>query len=241
VSRKASLAFKFSAQSLFKDFGRVSFWCFTFKKKRDINAAFVAWDNLNRAMKRESPHWKGVRVAEVHPGGHGVHFHALLSGFIPFELVNEVGARFGFGHTSCEEANPGSIDYLAKYLTKPQPLLGRRRRWGCIGGYKGTRVRDIEVGGTLAENCRMVRKLLGVWGRPLFVEVSRLTMLYGHCLDWPEFPGLKPLHVHPVGDETGREPSHKVVRHVVRKIRLYDSESGEWKSHLLFFHADCPF
>lgn len=93
----------------------------------------------------------GVRVTEVHPNGHGIHFHWIIRGRLSLALVRKCAKKAGFGHVFIARdtsgrfraVDGGAAGYVAKYLSKGDKLTGTRA-WACIGDYNGTKTRDIE-------------------------------------------------------------------------------------------------
>lgn len=93
----------------------------------------------------------GVRVSEVHPGGHGIHFHWIVAGRLPLSRVRERARQCGFGFVFIardergrfRKVDAGAAGYVAKYLGKGDKLRGVRS-WACIGDYDGTKTKDIE-------------------------------------------------------------------------------------------------
>jgi hypothetical protein len=192
---KSKAAFQLSAETLFSMGRRVYMWTFTFPRVVDDEVAFACWNHLRTLLCREfkKGDLPGIRVVEVHPGGHGLHFHVLIAKRLPVQEVRRMAIRAGFGRIHVQKAKKSSWRYLAKYLGKQDDGLKKGcRRWGFFGSFKGTRVKDIVIESTLAENCRKVREVVGTWGRDLYLAVYKLTVKYGHCLEWPEFAALKP-------------------------------------------------
>jgi len=104
-----------------------------------------------RNPRNNLPLFAGVRVSELHPSGHGLHFHWVIKGRLPLDLVRKRAKQSGFGHVFIardkrnrfRKIDVGAAGYLAKYLTKGDKLKGVRS-WACIGNYNGTKTRDIE-------------------------------------------------------------------------------------------------
>jgi hypothetical protein len=139
-----------SADKLWQPGFRVYFWTFTFAAVHsDWEAMRMFSAFLNHLRKTIGGDWSGVRVAELHPGGHGVHFHALLDRRLDVHIVRRVGRCYGIGRIHVEVAHgEESVKYLAKYLSKQRegPLCesGRNaRRWASFGPIQGTRVSDL--------------------------------------------------------------------------------------------------
>lgn len=268
---KSKAAFLLTVRSLFKHPNgcrrRVYMWTFTFRTVQDDKICFKCWKHLNTLLSREfgKGGCDGVRVVEVHPGGHGLHFHALIAARLPVKVVRRLAIRAGFGRIHVQKAGIHSAEYLAKYLSKEDDGLTRgTRRWGNLAGFKGTRVRDIVVESTLAENCRRVRDVLKVWGPELFVMVNQLTCRYGHVLDWPVFPELQdiPRYEHSDNDLPeqirhewpyvfeengvfyGFAPGGMVEekpKPVFEKLRIHDSDLGEYVTCIIPSTVQQPF
>jgi hypothetical protein len=247
---KSKVAFLFSAERLFEEFPVVTFWTFTVPDVIGYREFMGRWHRLLKLLKKHRIGHPGLRVVERHPGGHGFHIHALIGGRMPIRKVLKLGNTTGFGRLGVEIADQGSGKYLAKYLTKSQRKWFPKgaRIWGFTGGWKGCQVRDIKVESTFTENCRVVRKTLGVWGPGLFWEVKRLTDLHGHCTEWPDVlecraakvPGMptpetpewlseRSEHEAGLSDRGGAARSFEVST-----VRLKNLETGEWHTHYIF-------
>ena len=140
LSSKSCTAFLKSAASLWQPGLRVYFWTVTFREVRadwEQSAAFTAF--LEQLRRQVDPDMGGVKVGELHPGGHGVHYHLLVNRRISVHLVRKLGRRYGIGRIFVEVADQNAgPEYLAKYLSKrgDHPLCksGRnQRRWSCFG------------------------------------------------------------------------------------------------------------
>jgi len=265
---KTQFAFETSCAALFDKFPVVTFWTITSVEAISHDESFKNWNRLMAAFRKAfgADGFPGVRVVEVHPGtgihslSHGLHFHCLIGARLPIRAVLRMGRKIGFGRTECQMADRASVRYLAKYLSKRKDgLPGGRRRWGFMGGFKATSVRDVQVRSTLTENCQRVKKLLGGrWGHELYLEVFRLTKQYGNCLNWPCYPELVPVPDTVPADDRGtlRLPAPDRVREPlrsaawvpggkpafgVREVRLFESESGQWVTHRLFYKSQNPF
>lgn len=86
----------------------------------------------------------GVRVVEVHPGGHGLHYHWVIRGRVSVDHIRKRATACGFGriHVDPRPCSPWVAPYLAKYLVKDR--VRGVRSWSCIGDYTGYKGRDIE-------------------------------------------------------------------------------------------------
>lgn len=105
-------------------------------------------NHLQKAFKEWK--WGGVRVTEIHPGGHGLHWHLLVDIRLPVDIVRRVGACYGIGRVQVARVKQAKgVNYLAKYLSKRGPRAfgprgGPGRRWASFGAVKKTRVKDVE-------------------------------------------------------------------------------------------------
>jgi len=133
-------------------------WTLTFAKVYPDSWCGNMHRNLVRALGDDAKAgylgkngFAGVRVTEVHPNGHGIHFHWIIRGRIPLGRVRMRAKQCGFGHVfiARDERNrfrmvdAGAAGYVAKYLSKGDKLAGVRS-WACIGDYNGTKTVDIE-------------------------------------------------------------------------------------------------
>jgi len=141
-----------NAENLWQPGFRVYFWTFTFRECLPHWEALQQFRKfLNRLRWQIGGDWSGVRVAELHPGGHGVHFHCLINRRLDVNRLRKIGSWLGLGRMLVEVAdqNPeGCSNYLAKYLSKskqgPRCESGRMaRRWACFGPRRRTRVSDL--------------------------------------------------------------------------------------------------
>lgn len=118
---------------------------------------------------------RGVRVIECHKE-HGVHYHALVNQRIPVWLVRRWAKRCGIGRVQVKKANSGSIDYLAKYLSKQwQQENGSfkgQTRWGTIGGFRGVKVRDVEVCSRYMDRLEIAKDVLNVRKVPFLLAAQ---------------------------------------------------------------------
>jgi len=129
------------------------FWTLTIREQVSDNVA----SNMHRELTRSIQHevranrwpatWGGVKVVEIHPGGHGLHFHWVIKGRIPIHTLLDISRPLGFGRIQVDDKPAGlaTAGYLSTYLTKQKnKKLDGLRRWCCLGDYIGVRARDIE-------------------------------------------------------------------------------------------------
>jgi len=233
---------------------RVYMWTFTTREVVEDKVVMKCWHHMALLLSRRyksSGGCPGVRVVEDHPGrvgdpgGHGLHFHVLIARRVDVVEVRKLAVRAGFGRIHVRKCDERGAGYLAKYLSKRDDGLRGRRRWGMVGGFKGTRVRDIRVESELAENCRRTYQVLKVWSREIFVAVNRLTCRYGHCLQWPMYPEFekRPKAARAADPPDGWAPDgveHRNSR-VFSWIRLKCEETGEWYQYMIPAKVEQPF
>jgi len=133
-------------------------WTLTFAKVYPDSWCGNMHRNLVRCLNDDAKAGKlgkhgfaGVRVTEVHPGGHGIHFHWIIRGKMSLGRVRKRAKQCGFGHifiarddrNRFRRVDVGAAGYVAKYLNKGDKLAGVRS-WACIGDYDGTKTIDIE-------------------------------------------------------------------------------------------------
>lgn len=149
---KSRVAFLLSAQMLFEHSPKSMYlWLFTFEKVYNDWEYPRLWNEFTKRLHDLYPLACGLRVLEVHPGGHGLHYHLLINRRLSIQLVNRISHKYGIGFTSVQKCwDFGAALYLAKYLTKEmrrggQRLHGKIQRWGTYGPWHGVRKNSIEV------------------------------------------------------------------------------------------------
>jgi len=194
---KTAAAFTFSAEKLFREYGCIYFWTFTFiDVPINDDYAMEEWHLLHLRLRTHFPGIKGLRVCELHRS-HGIHFHVLLNRRIAIERMkllfggsgNLIGHNryLDFGRVSVKKCDKSTIGYLCKYLTKAyrdSNNFGRRRRWGTIGGFKPVRVRDIIYDTPATRN----RELIFGTAKcrfATFIMIQHYSHLWGALEHWP--------------------------------------------------------
>jgi len=143
---KASFAFEETLLGIARR-GSLFFWTLTFREVMTdtrIGSAYRYFqdDIINLFYGNIA----GVRVFEVHPGGHGLHVHFVVNRFIPKRLVDALSRKHGLGWTFVRPAKAEVVPYLSKYLRKTGPKLSPGvRRWAAFGTAHRYRVRDVIV------------------------------------------------------------------------------------------------
>jgi hypothetical protein len=125
-------------------------WTFTLPVWLEPKTAAALWTGLARDLARKFG-MCGIRVFEPHPKGHGLHVHAVVSGWFPVGLVRYCTALHGWGRIHACKIKKGEGVYIAKYLSKSKRNEGWKgiRLWGAFGqknarDWKPSKVKDIE-------------------------------------------------------------------------------------------------
>jgi len=190
--RKSAVAFRFSVDRFFECFPKVYFWTITWKSVMpDFRYPLLFRQFMTELCHRHGGLLYGLRVIEVHPGGHGLHYHLIVNLRMGIRLVRAIGKKYGIGFcwvTQCYKKEDAY--YLGKYLSKDSELSPGMRRWGTIGGFTPSRVRDLHVDSTFHRN---MGKVFG--GKkascPETTWVWRNSSIYGPVGSWPD-----PTHVY---------------------------------------------
>lgn len=140
---------------LLSEHSKVRFWTFTLPVVLHPVEAAAMWGDLARELKR-SCGFRGVRVFELHPQGHGLHVHVLTPDYIPVQVVRPIALKMGWGRIDVElwdENTDVAGLYMAKYLTKQIKswrgvALKGVRWWGVFGKVPDServRVCDVQI------------------------------------------------------------------------------------------------
>lgn len=148
---KSRIACEMSIESLLRGRKWAYLWTFTVaEEKLDPRETARRWNRCQRKLVLELG-FIGVRVFEMHPGGHGLHVHLVTPFRYWVGAVRKVTKRYLFGRINVKPIPAICGDYVAKYLTKQTlqdfPELKGLRLWAKIGtklsSWKGTKVNDI--------------------------------------------------------------------------------------------------
>lgn len=186
--KKTHCAFQFTVNRFFESFGKAYLWTLTWKSVMpDFRYALLFNQFIKELQRRHGYLIYGIRVIEVHPGefSHGLHYHMIVNLRIGMKLVRSIGKKYGIGHCWVTPCNVEQAYYIGKYLSKENDLDKGTRRWGTIGGFKPTRVRDIEIDSTFHRN---MAKVFG--GRQVSVPettwVWAQSAKHGPVGNWPD-------------------------------------------------------
>lgn len=132
------------------------FWTFTFPLVIHPKDGAGKWQDLCRELRR-SLGFRGVRVFELHPNGHGLHVHVVTPDFYNVSEVRNISNRHGFGRIHVKQWDTEDAEqaasYMGKYLNKSVKSWGGislrgMRWWGVFGMDDQVRVKDVWVEST---------------------------------------------------------------------------------------------
>jgi hypothetical protein len=184
MSCKSYQAFKWSIDkiaALAKAEGKqVYLWTFTFSEALDVKEARKLWTLFAREMV-VNLNFRAVRVFELHPGGHGLHIHAVACGRVPVRLVRQLSRKHKFGRIHVGLVRENAY-YIGKYLSKSNraPCLRGARLWQTVGLDKREtcRVRDVSIDSLASRSVRVARALYpAMRGARLFRQADRILSL----------------------------------------------------------------
>ncbi len=147
---KRKLGFMWSAQSFAGLGPSLYLWTFTFVERIEVEEATDRWNVLLTVLRREhGERWSGFRAYEMHPGGHGLHIHAVVDERFSAGQMWKVARSCRFGRVDVKEIPVRGAAYLAKYLGKKRPLELKNKRLLAPFGNRARacwhRIKDVEV------------------------------------------------------------------------------------------------
>lgn len=123
-------------ETLCKGHKRVRLWTFTVPDCVPPRIVASRWSKCQRDLVR-SLSFQAVRVFELHPGGHGLHVHAITPFYYPVTEMRVVTTRHLFGRINVTNIPGEKAEYICKYLSKqfwrPYKELRGMRLWACVG------------------------------------------------------------------------------------------------------------
>ena len=132
--------------------GHVYMWTFTFPVSTGLEVANKTWGKFRRAMeqrrKRSSkPVMQGLIVPELHPGGHGWHFHILTAQWWDVNEIRGMWRQCGGGRIHVKFIPADRVGYVAIYLRKSRRVAAHKgkRMWRTFGGFKGCKVSEVII------------------------------------------------------------------------------------------------
>ena len=194
-----------SAQALIWSIGDIQdgrLWTFTVPHCQPAKQTAAMWRRTAYELKR-SLGFRGIRVFEIHPNGHGLHVHVVTDKYFSVRSVRRITDRMGWGRLHVVRVKQGVAcgvrmghvgKYLAKYLAKGQKMrkewgLKGFRMWASFGGHKDyIRVAQVafETPVKAIINLLYGDEVIGFWGKGLIK--GRRTFNYWRmrlaCLIW---------------------------------------------------------
>jgi hypothetical protein len=147
---KTKCAFNFSAECLKPSrSGHLYMWTFTWGEVLDTKEARLRWSHFLRLVRMRARHRElaGLRVFQMHPGGHGLHVHLATGCYLYVNHIRALWRACGGGRIHVLPIPPSRVGYLARYLSRsgrPFCLKGARL-WSKFGKFEATRVRDVKI------------------------------------------------------------------------------------------------
>lgn len=232
-----------SAAKLFSQHRNIYFWTFTFKGVEYDERAMWLWNQFQTRLKDFfGRNVAGLRVVEVHPAelSHGLHFHALLNRRLNIHIVKRLGKRWGFGRISVVKCDEGTAMYLAKYISKDNDVAPGIRRWACIGGFHGVKVKNVKCDSILSDNIKYCQNKMKLrqFGYAFFLYVAAQTMRYGKVRKWPTEKFILPSRawVGTVKEVTAGNPDDEgnyyyVTRNCLELSTIRVATGATWKEY----------
>lgn len=197
---KSKFAFDCSCKSLpVSSHGNLYLWTFTFAEVIDVAEGRRRWSEFLRALRKERKNrgqakLKGLRVFELHPGGHGLHIHVATGCFMHVNQVRRLWFSVGGGRIHVKPIAPQRASDLSKYLRKqgrPECFKGARM-WAAFGGADHTRVKDITIESNWTRTYAALCASLGFFSKlPWFQRCTAVANVerdlpwnFGFCDRW---------------------------------------------------------
>lgn len=138
---KQQCAFMWSAEDLRETTGRLYFWTFTFKHTYNLWEYMALWDIFTKAFEHLATEQGlyGIRVCQLHPGGHGLHFHCLFNQYIDARRVWVLCRKWQMGCDAKKVPQAewmNHVRYMCRYLTRDAEKFPIHiRRVGSMWGF----------------------------------------------------------------------------------------------------------
>jgi hypothetical protein len=155
---RSEVAADLSLTELVKGSAHCYLWTFTFSDATSAYDAGKAWHRLTVYARRNKIAFKGLKVYEKHPGGHGIHIHMITPQYYSVNDVRPLAEAAGFGRIHVKKISSSRASYVLKYVRKGlrKGIEGMKgvRKWSVFGDARewATRKKDIRVD-TLFTRC----------------------------------------------------------------------------------------
>lgn len=176
----------------------VYLWTFTTADSPSPAECSLRWKQAVSQLTRKLGFF-GVRVFEMHPGGHGMHVHLVTSKRFDVSAVRVITTRAGFGRIHVKSIPSCHASYIAKYLSKQrksdsETTLPRGvRSWAIVGrSFFGeyTRVKDCQVKSPQKGVYNLLSTLYPTSPGLASLALGRVASLISHGLLVPLSPSL---------------------------------------------------
>lgn len=182
--------------------GPTYFWTLTtVDEVTDPKEISRRWNSFLTVLRREykgTDKIRGLRLYEMHPGGHGIHVHFVINRFIHVNVVRRIAQATGWGRihaVSWDEKRGDIATYLKKYLFKSRDVDWCGTRVYSTFGLKGiaTRQSDIEITSpyrTIWQGCAAAFAMFASWPfqvRVDCVKAAHLAWVCGEAADPSEY------------------------------------------------------
>jgi len=136
---------------------KLYFWTFTVPQTVPDWWFGNAFTTMFQRVRRKLGECSGVRVFELHPGGHGLHAHVVVNRRYPVTEVRRIAEACGFGIVNVKRVSRATIAelgvYIGGYLGKEGHRVHFTRKTGVWGMGVG-RVRNMECQSRGSEEMR---------------------------------------------------------------------------------------
>lgn len=124
-------------------------WTFTFVEVISVEDARRRWSAfLNKLrMRKRYRQFQGLRVFQLHPGGHGLHIHVVTGEYLRINDARGLWMTVGGGRIHVKPIAASRANYLSRYLKKqgrPECFRGVRM-WDAFGGLEVCRIKDVRI------------------------------------------------------------------------------------------------
>ena len=190
---RSRFAFDASVENLAANRGGFLLWTFTFVEVLDVDVARGRWSLFLKHFRSAQKCWRvrmsGLRVFELHPGGHGLHVHVVTNRFWGVNRIRRLWqlSSIGGGRVHVLPIPVERAKYAGKYLRKqgrPECFQGVRM-WSSFGGGEYCRVRDVEIDCDWKRIFRALRATLGrTWDELRWFERKQAVANVERELPW---------------------------------------------------------
>jgi hypothetical protein len=166
---RTKCAFNFSAEELIPSRnGNLYMWTFTYEEVLDVKEAKKRWSKFQNGISHRQKRGKamelaGLRVFQMHPGGHGLHVHLATGCYLHISWMRRLWRKAGGGRIHVTPIAHNRVGYLARYLgraARPYCLKGARL-WAKFGKFNASRVKDIVIESDWTRTYRLLAASLG--------------------------------------------------------------------------------